>query len=424
MNWYKIAITKKEFYEFYALQGLDDETLKENPDFLFDLIEKVNSIQAYYCKYLIKGIASELSYGSKNKSIINKEGEEYNCTQIKDYLLILSDKLCEENMSSNLDIISELNKFLELAERGFKECSFNTYYGGDAWAEITKWTKKFLNFQPITYENLNFNKLREFVMIIDVINSLEHNTNFALNRLPEQESFWLPAALEVVKLVKNPVLLADLANNSKLSELYRRKILPLTNTKENVPDWMKKYDAMMGMEYGNYSAYLDMHQRRKDYIKSTNNFDFLKAVINSHLENYIDKIVYNPIIYTNDEIFKQLLDKAYEIDIIDILNEKIRDLSFLIQTNSMLENIKISETAFNYLLRQTFYDYDLFSILSENKYLSSERANRIFDTTLKFPFHIKNKFADLVYPNILNKLSPERKKMALEYLEEQNEQLV
>jgi hypothetical protein len=417
MNWYKIAITKKEFYEFYALQGLDNNVLEDNPDFLFDLIEKINYIQAYYCKYLIQGIASELGYGSKNEKIISGENE-YNCTQIKDYLLIFLDKFNGKNMSKNLNIISELNKFLKLAKKSFQEIYFNRYYGGKAWAEITKWTIKLLNFKPITYKNLNFNNLRELVMTIDIINSLEHNTNFVLTRLPDKERTWLSAALEIVKSAQNPVVLSDLSGNSKLSELYRREVLPLNNTREITPEWMSIYNDLMASKLLSNKDFQELHKKRVNYIVNTNNLSFLEAVIGSHLQDHLRDIVYNPSIYTSDRIFQKLIDTAEKQELSDELDGTIYGLSFLFYSGqeNVLENINFCNTAFNYLITRN-YDFDFLTGLSRNKYLSSDQANKIFDVSLKFSEKIK-KYSHSIYPNILNKLSPERKILALQYLEE------
>jgi len=415
MNWYKVAITKKEFYEFYALQGLDDETLRENPDFLLDLIERINYIHAYYCKYLITAIASEVGHSSSEVKIAN---ERYYGTKLKDILKNFFNKFDGEDMSKNLNIISDLTKLLNIVHGYFLEAFFRTYYGGQAWAEIVKWTIVFLNLKPITYENLNFENLRKFIMVIDIINSLEHNTNFALTKLPQKELFWLPAALEVVKSIKNPVLLADLANNNKLSKLYRRQVLPLTNTRESVPEWVQAYDDLMGHEYVNADHFDEIDVKRQNYIRNTNNLKFLEAVIDSHLESYFRFIMYNPNIYGSDRIFQKFIDNAVELEIINSINERIQGLPFLVGPGkNIVENIKICDSAFEYLLMEVKNgnNYDLLSILSENKKLSSIQANKIFDVSQRLSGSIYI-FAHLVYPNILDKLSQDRKAEAMEYL--------
>lgn len=56
MNWYKIAITEKEFYDFYGYSSLSEEDLKQNPVLLYEMIEHLNYIREYYLEYLFEQI--------------------------------------------------------------------------------------------------------------------------------------------------------------------------------------------------------------------------------------------------------------------------------------------------------------------------------------------------------------------------------
>jgi len=414
MNWYKIAITKKEFYEFYALQGLDNKTLQDNPDFLYDLIERTNYIQAYYCRYLMSGIASELDHG-RTIEPLRDNGAIFYSDQVARKLRDLLENFDSTNMMENQKSIPHLNRFLDLAQRYFLEASFDPYYGGKPWAEIAQWTKKLLNYKSISYGSLNFDNLRKFVMVIDVIHSLEHNTSLALNKLPNKEYFWLSAALEVVKNVKNPVLLADLSNNNKLSALYRREVLPLSNTREEVSEGIRDYNEIMapGFDYSSY-GYHKINERQRDYIQTTDNLMSLSMAINSHLDMYMKPIMKNPFIYTDDKVFQQLLDNAQKIDGMEILDSIISDL-FYAFTN-ILEDIHICDTAFNYL-SYIARDSDLYflSFLSQNKKLTQKQADQIFNISLIIsPNHFSDDKYELIYDNILNKLSPDIKQKVLD----------
>jgi len=238
MNWYKTALTKlamthKEFFEFYALQGLSNEALKENPVMLFRLIEIVNEIREYYLKCLLKEIANEMHYASSRLFDL--------CRNIG---------LSERSHLDEIEYIEKISRFLwsnpktvnkEIQQYIVDLFNFNPlwgiepYIGGPLWANIAQWTFELMDIGTIdqsAYNPILIQKLRESVHIIDVINSLEHNSNVVLSSLPQNEAHWLRFALDTVFEAPDPTVLADYSDNKALSELYRREILPLEQKRE------------------------------------------------------------------------------------------------------------------------------------------------------------------------------------------------
>ena len=241
MNWYKIALTKNEFYDFYALQGLPNETLKERPDMLFTLVEALNNIRAYYLDFLFKEIGDELGHfihysGAPTFKTVNaidgskKAGEE------------LRERCNHEQCNVNSqEVMSYYNNF----------SWSNPNYGGPVWGTITEWTFKLYNVGPITqnvYNDVTIAHIRKLAMIIDTIHSLEHNTASVLRDLPNDEYIWMSQALEVVKQMEHPATLTGLSGNIELSKTYRREISPFNHpTVDQTDSVIQALDNIAGL---------------------------------------------------------------------------------------------------------------------------------------------------------------------------------
>jgi len=252
MNWYKTALTKlamthKEFFEFYALQGLSNEALKENPVMLFRLIEIVNEIREYYLDYLLKTIAKELRHAKPlisnlgSRHFLSNQTEEHELDYLERVRTILEKSPLQVNKEMQDYVLRVYN--LPVWEGG---------YGGVLWFRISSWTFKLLNIGVIEqgyYNEVLLQKLREAIHIIDVINSLEHNTTLVLVDLPQKEHQWLGVALDTVFKSPDPVYLADLSGNAGLSELYRTEILSLEQKREFATDIQGTEDILKFFSY-------------------------------------------------------------------------------------------------------------------------------------------------------------------------------
>lgn len=238
VNWYKIAFVKKamnykELFNFYALQGLDDHTLQNNPTMLFSLIDVVRELRLYYLRHLLNEISSELQYA---KAAVISFGDRYSykgmtTEELVSYLVSIQDILKKDSSLNSVDrsIQSDVIQIF------FEPIWVRGGFGGSLWGEISRWTFELLNIGEISQQVFNSSliaQLRKAVYIIDVINSLEHNSGLVLNSMPQGEYRWLRDALDVVFDSPNPVYLSDLAGNTELSEVYRREVLPLQQQRE------------------------------------------------------------------------------------------------------------------------------------------------------------------------------------------------
>ena len=190
MNWYKIALTEKEFYDFYGYSLLTEENLKDNPVILYDMIDHLNYIRGYYLTYLVSHISSEI-YHAEGKIISKKNSiEEILTLKEQEELLKIRTKTrrnFNNNKYTNLDF--------ENAEKIFRDYYWYGAYGGEAWGIITEWTKKLYNIGEISQEEFGmnlFNKIQKLIMAIDTIHSLEHNTiRFWLSCRTKRVDGWL-----------------------------------------------------------------------------------------------------------------------------------------------------------------------------------------------------------------------------------------
>lgn len=271
MSWYTIALKQEEFYEFYALQGLSDDVLKDNPVILFEFIEKINDIRAYYLDYLLRAIANELAHATMLKNDVPMFDKTRDEKAVEKYCDLDESRV---NKESHMWIVDPDTGETELDEKSyaqairtltmvvlkeeyevevqalcvkllngsasdsdmiriryfFNDLPWGYAFGGKSWAEITKWTAELQKNGPITNSVYNLNlihKIRTLVMAIDVLHSLEHNTANVLSNLPNDEVYWMKDALNIVMIAENPANLATFSDNPKLSELYRREQLPL-----------------------------------------------------------------------------------------------------------------------------------------------------------------------------------------------------
>ena len=271
-NWYKIAITEKQFYEFYGYIALPQEVFKDNPVAFYTFIEILNSIRDYYLPELIKCIQRELLHASEqsydgfdyaiSKNLFFKYPKYYegfgqlNLQQWIDkhweeeceyYGVEVTDTThCEEayeefygsaqasplkevyvNFINDLifDIDSLTLKDFKLMRELFTELPWDSSYGGELWALVCDWTwelKAIGEIQQVSYNFSTLQKMQKLAMIIDTIHSLEHNTSNILSNLPNGEYAWLSKALDTVELEEEPRDVAKESGNRELIKLYHQ----------------------------------------------------------------------------------------------------------------------------------------------------------------------------------------------------------
>lgn len=272
MNWYKTALKQSEFYEFYAYQGLSDETFKDNPVILYEFIEKLKDMRIYYLDHLFDEIADELQHSFTRGTMTIKEARDSKFFHVgvepevnkKDYY-IGTDKglpvydtwaydmavqrdtvitMRDEYKNEIMEIVKKMRAgqidvgIINRAIYFFDNLPWDPVFGGPSWAEVTKWTGELYQIGPIEqepYSDWLINRIRKLVMIIDTIHSLRHNTGIALRDLPGLESFWLSKALDLVKNIEDVVGLAYLSRNPKLVEVYKRQEIPFYINRSEVP---------------------------------------------------------------------------------------------------------------------------------------------------------------------------------------------
>jgi len=332
MNWYKIsleknAINQREFYSPYVYTGLSDEVLQDNPKILIKAIDEINKIRDYYLKFLYKKLASEVGhfltrvyapstiYDDGNsiqvsQSEISKERQRIN-DFIKDVLMPLKRKIldctsekCDLNSEDKANII-----------KCFADFHWSRQYGGDLWAKLAEYIITLSDVGVIQYntDKRNINKMREAIMIIDTLNSMEHNTAKVLSDLPDQEKKWIFYALEFLKNVSNPVVISDLIGDSKVSEVYRRDVFPL-NEERN----FSTEDDRIFYEI----PFLNKLDKRK-IAQNTNNLNILRMFIKAAEGKSGDRSSGWPMLYSclaknpnifKDDLYKELLKSARRHD--------------------------------------------------------------------------------------------------------------
>ena len=228
INWYKIAISEADFYDFYAISDFSEEDFSNNPKLLMQVIDHLNYIREYYLRYLTKEIADELLDGAQG-AILWWSWED-----------CISGDVGEEKKKI-ADLAEKIRSFNNIAPRDFKEAMhyfgnehfkdeylWISDYGGPAWRDITKWTQKLYETQ-IFYDKSTkrvFDRIYKLIMIIDTIHSLEHNTNNVLVDLPEGEKEWMQKAFEIVKHSEFPAYFSNKMSKIEFQEeILRNKML-------------------------------------------------------------------------------------------------------------------------------------------------------------------------------------------------------
>ena len=323
MQWYKIAITQNEFYDFYALQSLPDNALRDNPTVLFRLIEQVNHIRGYYLDFLVPRISRELyhsidvayesldvdvedawNYLAENYVEYDEEHDEEHGDS-DTYSEVILDNAHYSEVNDVCDKIMN-GKFGEMGPkviRLFTELPWSDQYGGYLWAEITKWTYRLYmtpQVEPRPYSEALMSHIKKSVMLIDTINSLEHNNALALNQLPNNEEDWLYWALEIVKHSPHGALLARMAGDDELSKVYQKDVLPLEKYRGVRKDLYDMSDVYT-------KAIIDMSFSDRSNLINTSDQNVMKALIDAER---IDPTI---MLNTEYEILKRLLARSMHI---------------------------------------------------------------------------------------------------------------
>lgn len=283
MNWYemsRVVFKPKDIYTLYALQGMPIETLHENLRIFEKAAKKLNEIREYYLEHLCVQVAEELEHMLSGNAYDENEAlespyfnsvdvgfeewlndnyydyqqpeEEEEKKEIPSYMMeeLYGDYMNQvyDSIELNLDIeemlvdaISAYGKWqptkdaMEKAVFCFTELPWESAYGGQPWADIARWTYELYKTPPVDISLIHEGRVEaakrqydRLLYVIDVINSLHHNTGAALIDLPEGEGRWLTSVLEVIKHMPNQLGLALMSGNPQLlravKEYYR--ILP------------------------------------------------------------------------------------------------------------------------------------------------------------------------------------------------------
>lgn len=266
MNWYKKALEKQDFYNFYALSSLSDEELASFPVFFQQLIDVLKSLRNEYFNFFVDDIAEELEHALdlnwKLPGIFNieslspdvlsyfkfkNEQDEFYYSKFGNVALenlVLRQEVRDEiiNVVQNLENKNNLKENLEAAIFWFKKLPWGFYFGGSNWVLITEKVLALYKLPElksleededkwrVIRHNLSF--LRELVVLIDTLNSIAHNSNIALSDIGKIRG-WFLFALEAKKHAKHPASLALLAKNYGLLKYYHKDVFPLhPNEKE------------------------------------------------------------------------------------------------------------------------------------------------------------------------------------------------
>lgn len=270
-NWYKYtkrAITPNDLYNIYALYGLSPETLSYNRELFRETARTINRIRSDYLQILFEEIADELmqavnnTFASLHIGILthDKYGK-YPYDLFKEWLQdeygisvdklpknrykILTDKFYSMlardvgiGEKQKLEIKNVANKIrhgdispqtISRAIHIFSTLPWQANYGGPPWANITKWAYELYKAPPVDLGLIDVDPQRakeqfdNLLAVVDVINSLHHNTGWVLSRLPKQQTTWIENALEMIKHSPDPLVLAYLANNPSLVKELRRE---------------------------------------------------------------------------------------------------------------------------------------------------------------------------------------------------------
>jgi len=221
MNWYKLALKQQDIYEFYAYQGLSDETLMRHPELLYDFVMKLNSIREYYLDYLWKEISDELEYIFGRKALFSQVFQE-------------PEKISHMKSMEKAKVLSVINAIkshkitptiINAAMFYFNNLPWRKVYGGPLWAQITYWAYELYKINiisPIPAVTL-IEETKKMARAIDTIHSLHHNNDFVLDQLPQGEARWLQPVLEIIKRLPDPRVIAQMSGNRALMNVYKRE---------------------------------------------------------------------------------------------------------------------------------------------------------------------------------------------------------
>jgi hypothetical protein len=337
MNWYKIAITQSEFYDFYGYSSLTEESLKENPVLLYGMIEHLNYIREYYLIYLVDHINSEL-FHSLEKAYVKKS----TATMTSEERSELEEMRTEIRGNFAYDRYTNID--FDSAIKIFRDYQWVEAYGGEAWAKISEWTQKLWEVGEIPQEKFSqslFNKMQRLTMVIDTIHSLEHNTNKVLVELPESEREWMQIALEIVKSSQSDFHLLPLLENKKLKDQINKNRMVSNQeydflTNNAFRDYFKSvFEKYKGMRYHN--TIYNYMERLAKLVANINNPQIIDILLNVLSEDkelqaaphtsltalIARSLGYNKIYMHNIDLIKKT------VDILKMFNQSFEKADFI-----------------------------------------------------------------------------------------------
>lgn len=315
----KNKLRPEDIFSFYSFLASNENIAEpENIDLLINLAEQMNYMKRYYTEHILQEVAEELRhalfpsrsfdvdyileniyYGNYDeegmefiepnytfeewcelyKDLVTsieeqeeEEGSEYWSTD--NYLYEVYSSEMENALSLDEPFYSDIKNLAYEIESGnlsssvvrkanyyFTHLPWQYNYGGPVWGHVLMWVKRLIDtpFVDINLLYANpkqaYRQMINLATILDVIHSLEHNTDMVLSRLPMGEGKWMKWLFDLAKYSASPLGLSYLSREPSMmrvmKDIYR--IYPeyskepktivefLLRTLNNMDDYRREY---------------------------------------------------------------------------------------------------------------------------------------------------------------------------------------
>lgn len=356
INWYKIAgsdfLTPEDVFIFYAFMSSPEAFSDRNA--LISVAEKMNYMRELYIKALLKQIAEELdnviniadrALKVERRGISNSEGESWPFISYREWkdrgqgvpeeseyifdtynaYVDYVKNTAELSPPVKADIEELVNRLMkgtvshedfDKAIDYFLRLPWNTYYGGNTWVNIVRWTERLMKTPPVDIDLLYkgeikraIEQMRRLGYVLDIINSIEHNTGMIMRDLPDDkgQTNWLTWVLDFVKNAPSPLGVAYFGGDMDVAREVKRNLM--------VSPWYRR-------DYSNMVNFLlDVLPKMPptsadEFLHNIKDVDLIIALAEklSH-DSYDNMLLYhllrNPILYieTDDKTLIDLMKK-------------------------------------------------------------------------------------------------------------------
>jgi hypothetical protein len=257
----RLALTQSQIYDFYALSTVLDLLDEQDKTIAFQVLQEVKKD---YIESLTKAVNDEFRHA---KDYVEGEWRYIQKT------LNVSDNIAKQiSLGQPLD--------LETMYRAFNELDWEDEYGGPKWAEITKLLIDLANTPVEDYKN--------FMVIVDRINDIEHNTGSIFTKFKKHQEYkWIEQVLDLKYAARSPYT-------------YYNMLSP------EVKRIMSKYRGLTTKEHG----YIEDTKKWSDVLDKIANtpLSIISNIVDNDLENDLENEYFDYIRRLPQPIFAKFYE--------------------------------------------------------------------------------------------------------------------